>query len=50
MWNQTRVYAHYCNVVSQEEYNQWLERAKVEVAKEEINNSIKIAKQIKEIN
>ena len=38
------------NVVSQEEYNQWLEKAKVEFAKEEINNSIKIAKQIKEIN
>jgi len=38
------------NVVSQEEYNQWLEKAKVEFAKEEINNSIKVAKQIKEIN
>ena len=38
------------NVVSQEEYNQWLERAKVEFAKEEINNKIKLAKQIKEIN
>ena len=38
------------NVVSQEEYNQWLEKAKVEFAKEEINNSIKIAKKIKEIN
>ena len=38
------------NVVSQEEYNQWLEKAKVEFATEEINNSIKIAKQIKEIN
>ena len=38
------------NVVSQEEYNQWLEKAKVEFAKEEINNNIKLAKQIKEIN
>jgi cytochrome c oxidase subunit 2 len=38
------------NVVSQEEYNQWLEKAKVEFAKEEINNSIKIVKKIKEIN
>ena len=38
------------NVVSQEEYNQWLEKAKVEFAKEEINNTIKLAKQIKEIN
>ena len=38
------------NVVSQEEYNQWLERAKVEFAKEEIYNNIKLAKQIKEIN
>ena len=37
------------NVVSQEEYNQWLEKAKVEFAKEEINNNIKVAKQIKEI-
>ena len=38
------------NVVSQEEYNQWLEKAKVEFAKEKINNNIKLAKQIKEIN
>ena len=38
------------NVVTEEEYNQWLERAKVEFAKEEINNKIKLAKQIKEIN
>ena len=38
------------NVVSQEEYNQWLEKAKVEFAKEEINNNIKLAKQIMEIN
>ena len=36
------------NVVSEEEYNQWLEKAKVEFAQEEINN-IKVAKQIKEI-
>ena len=38
------------NVVTEEEYNQWLDKAKVEFAKEEINNSIKVAKQIKEIN
>ena len=38
------------NVVTEEEYNQWLEKAKVEFAKEEINNTIKLAKQIKEIN
>ena len=38
------------NVVTEEEYNQWLEKAKVEFAKEEINNNIKLAKQIKEIN
>ena len=38
------------NVVSQEEYDKWLEKAKVEFAKEEINNNIKLAKQIKEIN
>ena len=38
------------NVVTEEEYNQWLEKAKVEFASEEINNNIKLAKQIKEIN
>ena len=38
------------NVVTEEEYKQWLEKAKVEFAKEEINNKIKLAKQIKEIN
>ena len=37
------------NVVSEDEYNQWLEEAKIKFAKEEINNNIKIAKQIKEI-
>ena len=36
------------NVVTEEEYNQWLEKAKVEFAKEEINNNIKVAKKIKE--
>ena len=35
-------------VVSETEYNQWLEKAKVEFAKEEINKNIKVAK-IKEI-
>ena len=37
------------NVVSQDEYNKWLEEAKVKFAKEEINNNIKVAKKIKEI-
>jgi cytochrome c oxidase subunit 2 len=37
------------NVVTEEEYNQWLDKAKVEFAKEELNNNIKVAKQIKEI-
>ena len=37
------------NVVSEEDYNQWLEKAKIEFAKEEIDNNIKMAKQIKEI-
>ena len=37
------------NVVSEDEYNQWLEEAKVKFAKEEINNNIKVAKKIKEI-
>mgnify|MGYP005688786099 FL=1 len=37
------------NVVTEEEYNQWLEKAKVEFAKEEIKDNIKVAKKIKEI-
>ena len=37
------------NVVTEEEYNQWLEKAKVEFAKEEIKNNIKEVKKIKEI-
>ena len=37
------------NVVSEEDYNKWLEKAKVEFAKEEISNNIKVAKKIKEI-
>ena len=37
------------NVVTEEEYNQWLEKAKVDFAKEEIKNNIKVAKKIKEI-
>ena len=37
------------NVVSEDEYNEWLEEAKVKFAKEEINNNIKVAKKIKEI-
>jgi hypothetical protein len=35
------------NVVTEEEYNQWLEKAKVEFAKEEINNNIKVAKKLR---
>ena len=37
------------NVVTEEEYNQWLEKAKIEFAKEEINKNIKVVKKIKEI-
>jgi len=37
------------NVVTEEEYNQWLEKAKVEFAKEEIRRNIKVVKKIKEI-
>ena len=37
------------NVVSHEDYNKWLEKAKVEFAKEEISKNIKVAKKIKEI-
>jgi cytochrome c oxidase subunit II len=37
------------NVVTEEEYNQWLDKAKVEFAKEENNNNIKFVKQMKEI-
>ena len=36
-------------VVSEEEYNKWLEEAKVKFAKEEINKNFKVAKKIKEI-
>ena len=36
------------NVVTEEEYKKWLEKAKVEFAKEDIKNNIKIAKKIKE--
>ena len=38
------------NVVTEEEYKEWLEKAKVEFAKEEIDSKIKVAKKIKEIN
>ena len=37
------------NVVTEEEYNEWLDKAKVEFAKDEINNNIKVVKKIKEI-
>ena len=37
------------NVVSEDDYNKWLEDAKVKFAKEEISNNIKLAKKIKEI-
>ena len=37
------------NVVTEEEYNKWLEKAKIEFAKEDVKNNIKIAKTIKEI-
>ena len=37
------------NVVSENEYNQWLEEAKVKFANHDLNTNIKIAKQIKEI-
>ncbi len=37
------------NVVSEEEYNKWLEEAKVKFAKENLINNIKVAKKIKEI-
>ena len=37
------------NVVSEDDYNKWLEDAKVKFAKEEISNNIKVAKKIKEI-
>ena len=36
------------NVVTEEDYKKWLEKAKVEFAKEDIKNNIKIAKKIKE--
>ena len=36
------------NVVTEEEYNKWLEKAKVEFAKEDLRNNLKIVKKIKE--
>ncbi len=38
------------NVVTDEEYKEWLEKAKIEFAKEDLKNNIKIAKTIKKIN
>ena len=32
------------NVVSEDEYNNWLEKAKIEFAKEDTRNNIRIAK------
>ena len=37
------------NVVSEDEYNKWLEEAKVKFDKDEIKNDIKIVKKVKEI-
>ena len=37
------------NVVTEEDYNKWLEKAKIEFAKEDIKNNVKIAKTIKEL-
>ena len=40
-----------CNkdLLTEEEYNKWLEEAKIKFAKEDLNKNIKIAKQIKGI-
>ena len=38
------------HVVTQDEYDKWLEDAKVKFAKEETENEFKIVKKIKEIN
>ena len=38
------------NVVTDEEYKKWLEKAKIEFAKEDLKNNIKIAKTIRKIN
>ena len=37
------------NVVTEEEYKKWLEKAKVEFAKKDLGNIIKVAKKVKEI-
>ena len=37
------------NVVTEEEYKKWLEKAKVEFAKKDLDNNIKVAKKVKEI-
>ena len=38
------------NVVTEDEYKDWLEKAKIEFAKEDLKNNIKIAKTNKGIN
>ena len=38
------------NVVTEDEYKEWLKKAKIEFAKEDLKNNIKIAKTIKGIN
>ena len=37
------------NVVTEEEYKKWLEKAKVEFAKKDLDNNIKVAKKVREI-
>mgnify|MGYP001429263858 FL=1 len=37
------------NVVTEEEYKKWLEKAKVEFAKKDLDNNIMVAKKVKEI-
>ena len=37
------------NVVTEEEYKEWLEKAKIEFAKEDLKNNIKIAKTVREV-
>ena len=49
LWNQHAFMPITVNVVTDKEYNKWLEKAKIEFAKEDTKDNIKIAKTIKEI-
>ena len=47
--NKDAIPKRFVGVVTEEEYKKWLEKAKVEFAKEDIEKNIKIVKKVKEI-